>query len=76
MMKSVAAGVLLLAGTMFAAADEKTVIEEHSSPGVVIEHDRPAVVEKRVERHGDCDSKTVHKEGVEGSTTVHKERCD
>ena len=75
MIKSIAAGVLLLAaGTMFAVADEKTVIEEHQSPvpGVTVEHNR---VEKKVER-GNCDTKTVHKEGVEGSTTVHKERCD
>ena len=74
MIKSVVAGVLLLAGTMFAAADEKTVVEEHQTPvpGVTVEHNR---VEKRVE-HSDCDTKTVHKEGMEGSTTIHKERCD
>jgi hypothetical protein len=70
MVKSLAASLLILAGgTMWAAADE-----------VVIEHERPAVVEHHVtvekSAPGGCDTKTVHKEGVEGSTTVKKEHCD
>ncbi len=73
-------------GTFGAAA--QTVIEEHRDPGVVVEHDRPAVtIEKRdpavVEKKttiqtnglGDCSSKTVHKEGPEGSKTVKKTDC-
>ncbi len=69
MIKSLAASLLLLAGgTLLASADD-----------VVIEHDRPAVVEHRttVEEHAHgCETKTVHKESEEGSKTVKKERCD
>ncbi|HZP77673.1 MAG TPA: hypothetical protein VFB45_16125 [Pseudolabrys sp.] len=70
-------------------AGAQTVIEERRDPGVVIEKDRPApsvtiekrdapVVEKKtkVETTGSgCDSKTVHKEGPEGSKTVKKTEC-
>jgi hypothetical protein len=76
MTKTVVATILLLgAGTMFAAAEERTVVEEH--PGVVLPapHDRSVTVEKSTERGG-CESKTVHNEDVEGSKTVHKENCD
>jgi hypothetical protein len=73
------------------AANAQTVIEERRDPAVVIERDRPdtsVTVEKRegllgnrkttVETNGrgDCDSKTVHKEDLSGSTTVKKTNCD
>ncbi len=67
-------------GTLTAQAE--TVIEEKRNPAVVIEHDHPAAVtgEKKVikkETTGvGCDSKTVHKEGLEGSKTVTKTNCD
>jgi hypothetical protein len=77
MMKSVVAGLAFLAaGTIVAAAEDRVIIH---GPGIAVEErDRP-IVEKRTtiesERHG-CDTKTVHKEGPEGSKTVTKERCD
>ncbi len=70
-----ATAALLAAGTIVAPAEDVIVKER---PGVVVTPDRPAV-EKRTTVETDranCDSKTVHKEGPEGSKTVHKERCD
>jgi hypothetical protein len=73
-------------------ANAQTVIEERRDPAVVIEHDKPAdsvTIEKReglvgekktitkeTTGRGDCDSKTVHREGIGGSTTVKKTNCD
>jgi len=73
-------------------ANAQTVIEERRDPAVVIEHDKPAssvTVEKREGLIGEkktitkettgsagCDSKTVHREGIGGSTTVKKTNCD
>jgi predicted transcriptional regulator len=73
-------------------ANAQTVIEERRDPAVVIEHDRPdtsVTVEKsgplgiqkksttvETTGSGDCASKTVHKEGLAGSTTVKKTNCD
>ena len=84
---------LALAATAFgalAANAQTTVIEERSSPSVVIEKERPAAsvtIEKRdpavrIEKREttgagvDCTSKTVHKEGLVGSKTVTKTNCD
>jgi len=73
------------------AASAQTGIEERRDPAVVIERDRPdtsVTVEKRegllgskkttveTSGRGDCDSKTVHKEDMTGSTTVKKTNCD
>lgn len=81
----------VLAVTTFAAvAGAQTTVIEERSPSVVIEKERPAAsvtiekrdpavaVEKRVTTgsSADCDTKTVHKEGIEGSTTIKKTRCD
>ena len=84
--------VLALAATALSgfAASAQVVIEERRDPAVVIEKDRPAasvtvehdrpVTEKKVIKEttgtGGCDSKTVHKEGLEGSKTVTKTNCD
>ena len=86
MMKSVVVGLALLAAiTSFANAQDRTIIEERPAvkvpapPSVTVEKPKPPVVEKRsVETtgRGGCDSKTVRREGPEGSTTVKKERCD
>ena len=67
------------------------MIEERRPPAVVIERDRPDT-SVTIEKHegllgskkttvettgrGDCDSKTVHKEDMTGSTTVKKTNCD
>jgi len=68
MMKFMIAGAALLAATGFAAGQDR--VAPAPAPGVEIhEHAGPTV------RH-DCDTKTVHKEGPEGSKTVKKERCD
>jgi len=77
-------------GTLGAQA-QTTVIEEKRDPAVVIERDRPAdsvTIEKRdgivgekktIEREttgaGDCDTKTVHREDMTGSTTKQKTEC-
>ena len=73
------------------AANAQVVIEERRSPAVVIERDRPdtsVTIEKRegvlgekkttveTSGRGDCDTKTVHKENLAGSTTVKKTNCD
>jgi hypothetical protein len=84
MIKSAVLSLALLpAATSFAWAQDRTVIKERPAvtipgPRVTIEKRKPPVIEKRsVETtgRGGCDSKTVHKEGPEGSTTVKKERC-
>lgn len=75
-----------------AANAQTMIIEERRDPAVVIERDKPdtsVTIEKRgplglqkksttVETtgSGDCTSKTVHKEGLAGSTTVKKINCD
>jgi hypothetical protein len=85
MIKSLMLGVGLVAATAFSAgAQERRVIEER--PAITVPLPVPSVeVEKRerVERRevettgrGGCDSKTVRKEGPEGSKTVTKDRCD
>ncbi len=85
MMKSiVAAAVLSVVGLTVANAQERTIVEEHPAitiplPGVAVEKREAPVVERReVETtgRGGCDSKTVRRDGPEGSTTVKKERCD
>jgi hypothetical protein len=72
-----------------AANAQTTVIEERRSPAVVIE-ERPAssvtiekkgllgekkTITKETTGLGGCDSKTVRKEGLTGSTTVKKTEC-
>jgi hypothetical protein len=85
MMKIVVVSLALLPAAMSLAwAQDRTIIKERPAvtipgPRVTIEKRRPPVVEKRsVETtgRGGCDSKTVRKEGPEGSTTIKKERCD
>jgi hypothetical protein len=85
MIKSVVVSLALLpAATVFTWAQDRTIVKERPpvtvpGPRVTIEKQKPPVVEKRsVETtgRGGCDSKTVRKEGPEGSTTVKKERCD
>jgi hypothetical protein len=85
MIKLVVASLALLpAVASLAWAQDRTIIKERPAvtvpaPSVTIEKRKPPVVEKRsVETtgRGGCDSKTVHKEGPEGSKTVKKERCD
>jgi hypothetical protein len=76
----------LAAGTLVASAqDTTTIIKERDRPAVVVPpgppvvKERGPVVEKRkieTTGRGGCDTKTVRKEGVEGSTTVEKKRCD
>jgi hypothetical protein len=73
------------------ASAQTTVIEEKRDPAVVIEHDKPDTAvtvkerallgeKKTITREttgsGDCSSKTVHKEVLEGSKTVTKTNCD
>ncbi len=83
---------IALAATAFgalAANAQTTVIEERASPSVTIEKERPATsvtIEKRdpavrIEKRettgsGDCSTKTIHKEGLEGSKTIKKTNCD
>ena len=77
--------------TSLAANAQTTVIEHRDDPAVIVEHDKPAAsvtVEKRDAVVGEkkvitretsgvgCDSKTVHREGIAGSTTVKKTNCD
>ncbi len=85
MIKSFTLSVALVTATLLSAsAQDRKVIEER--PVVTVPLPLPGVeVEKRerIERRdvettgrGGCDSKTVHREGPEGSKTVTKERCD
>jgi hypothetical protein len=85
MIKSLMLGVLLVAATsLWAGAQDRKVIEERPAitiplpvPGVEVEK-RERIERRDVEttRRGGCDSKTVRREGPEGSKTVTKERCD
>ncbi len=85
-MKSIALAAAALAVAVTCASAQETIIKERDRPivsvppvGVEIGGRRDVTVEKRnVETtgQGGCDSKTVKKEGPEGSTTVRKERCD
>ena len=85
MMKSFfAAAVLSVVSLTAANAQNRTIVEERPAitvplPGVTVEKREAPVVEHReVETtgRGGCDSKTVRRDGPEGSTTVKKERCD
>jgi hypothetical protein len=71
----------LLTSVVAAQAQDTTVIERRSNPGVVIEHRQsaPVVEHRSVETTGsiNCKSKTVQAENDMGDkTTVHKEKCD
>ncbi len=84
----VLAVVLGVAASGVIAAHAQTVIEERNvtvpppSSSVTVEHrDGVAGTEKKsitVETNGtgDCTTKTVHKENLEGSKTVKKTNCD
>jgi hypothetical protein len=85
MIKSLALGVILVIATSLSSgAQNRTIIEER--PAIIVPLPVPDVeIERRdrVERRevettgrGGCDSKSVRKEGPEGSKTVTKERCD
>ena len=85
MMNSAVVGFARLAAMSFANAQDRTIIEERPAvrvpapPSVTVEKPKPPVVEKRsVETtgRGGCDSKTVRRDGPEGSTTVKEEHCD
>jgi hypothetical protein len=85
MMKSIALScAFMAAGSMWAAAQDRVIVDERPAvtvpvPGVTVEkRDRPVIEKKEVETtgRGGCDSKTVRREGPEGSTTVKKERCN
>jgi hypothetical protein len=88
MLIAAAMGAALLSTSAFA---EETIVRERTVtepgpgvtvgvPGVGVRVGAPDVEHRSttVTTTGstDCHSKTVHKEGVEGSTTVRKERCD
>ena len=85
MIKSLTVGVMLAAATTLSAgAQNRTIVEERPAitvplpvPGIEVER-RDRVERREVETtgRGGCDSKTVRKEGPEGSKTVTKERCD
>ena len=77
------AALIVTAGATWANAEEVIVKERPAVtiplPGVGVEVEKRDRVERReVETtgRGGCDSKTVRKEGPEGSKTVTKERCD
>jgi hypothetical protein len=77
------AALIVTVGTTWASAEEVIVKERPAVtipvPGVGVEVERRDRVERReVETtgRGGCDSKTVRKDGPEGSKTVTKERCD
>jgi hypothetical protein len=77
-MKSAVVGFALLA-TMTFFAKERPAVRVPAPPSVTVENPKPPVVEKRsVETtgRGGCDSKTVRRDGPEGSTTVKEEHCD
>jgi hypothetical protein len=84
MVKSLTLGVILVAATSLSAGAQNRTVEERPAitvplpvPGVEVER-RDRVERREVETtgRGGCDSKTVRKEGPEGSKTVTKERCD
>jgi hypothetical protein len=76
----------LAAATIAGSAQDRTIIQD--GPAIVRPEHRDVVIEKReppviVEKRkiettgqGNCESKSVRTEGVEGSTTVTKRRCD
>jgi hypothetical protein len=77
------AALIVTAGATWANAEEVIVKERPAVtiplPGVGVEVEKRDRVERReVETtgRGGCDSKTVRKEGPEGSKIVTKERCD
>jgi hypothetical protein len=77
------AALIVTAGATWANAEEVIVKERPAVtiplPGIGVEVEKRERVERReVETtgRGSCDSKTVRKEGPEGSKTVTKERCD
>ena len=76
LLRSVVVGAAFLTGAMVSASAEETIVVP--APGVVVhDHDRPTIDKRTtIEERGGCDTKTVRKEGPEGSTTVRKERCD
>jgi hypothetical protein len=85
MLKSILLGVALVAGASTLAFAQDPNARERPElrvqpPGVVIEkRDRPVVIEKqRPETTGraNCETKSVTRDGPEGSKTVTKERCD
>jgi hypothetical protein len=85
MVKSLTLAAILVAATSLSAgAQNRTTVEERPAitvplpvPGIEVER-RDRVERREVETtgRGGCDSKTVRKEGPEGSKTVTKERCD
>jgi hypothetical protein len=90
MMKSVVLGLAIVTGTSVFASAQIRVAEDR--PAIVVplpipavgtdRRDRPVVEERRkIETdgrgpRGGCDTKSVTKEGPEGSKSVTKERCD
>jgi hypothetical protein len=75
--------ILLGASTVWAGAEDRVIVKEKpgitiTTPGVEIEKRSDRIERREVETtgRGGCDSKTVRKEGPEGSKTVTKERCD
>jgi hypothetical protein len=79
MIKSLSLGVILVAATSLSAgAQNRTTVEERPAitiplpvPGIEVER-RDRIERREVETtgRGGCDSKTVRKEGPEGSKTV------
>jgi hypothetical protein len=90
MMKSIVLGLAIVTGSSMFASAQVRVAEDR--PAVVVplpipevvgpRRDGPVVEERRkVETdgrgpRGGCETKSVTKEGPEGSKTVTKERCD
>ena len=81
------AAVLLVASlpaasAVWVGAEERVIVKEWPGitipvPGVEIEpRDRVERREVETTGRGGCDTKTVRKEGPEGSKTTTKERCD
>jgi hypothetical protein len=74
--------ILLAASAIWAGAEERVIVKEKpgitkTTPGVEIgRRDRIERREGETTGRGGCDSKTVRREGPEGSKTVTKERCD
>jgi hypothetical protein len=82
MLKSLGLAALIVTGGATWASAEEVIVKERPAvtiplPGVEIER-RDRVERREVETtgRGGCDSKTVRKEGPEGSKTVTRERCD
>ena len=84
MVKSLTLAAILAATALSAGAQNRTTVEERPAitvplpvPGIEVERrDRSERREVETTGRGGCDSKTVRKEGPEGSKTVTKERCD